>query len=94
MNNQIPYNYLNPYNQNSFIQNNQANVSEKNNESNIFFQHKWIILKSIFYATLFYFLTAPNVIEMTANYIPSFIGKRLAHSIIFGLVFLILNWKS
>ena len=95
MNYQIPNNYLNLYNQNQLIQGKQINNLEKNNnESNVLYDHKWQIIKSIFYATLFYFLTSPNVIEMTADYIPSFIGKRLAHSFLFGLIFLVMNWKN
>jgi len=58
---------------------------------NIIVDNKMRILKASFYAFLFYCLTAPSVIEMTSNYIPSFLTKRLAHTILFGLLYLLLN---
>ena len=92
INYQIPNTKLNSFVATPIVNN---NIIEKNNSiSDIFFEHKWSFAKAIFYSFLFYFLTSPNVIEMTSNYIPPFIGKRTAHSIIFGIFFLLLNWKN
>jgi hypothetical protein len=99
MNSQI--NYQIPNKTNSFVAtpiltndllNN--NLLEKKNTSDIFFEHKWSIVKAMFYSVLFYILTSQNVIEITSNFIPHFIGKRTAHSIIFGLLYLLLNWNN
>lgn len=96
INYQIPSNKFNSFMATPIINNQIKNNDVISNHSinNIFLEHKWIFAQAIFYSLLFYFLTSPNVIEMTSNYIPQFIGKRIGHSIIFGILFLLLNWKK
>ena len=90
LNNNLTGNLGNNFNNNLEFRNNSKN----NGLSEIIIDHKWNIVKAIFYSILFYFFTSPNLIELTANYIPSFIGTRLAHTILFGLFYLLLNWKN
>ena len=96
INYQIPNNKFNSFVATPVVNNNLKNIEtiQSNYINNIFFEHKWAFARAIFYSLLFYFLTSPNVIEMTSNYIPQFIGKRTAHTVIFGILFLLLNWKN
>ena len=58
------------------------------------YEHKWCIGKATFYALLFYCLTSPSVIEMTSNYVPNFMSRRTAHTIIFWIFYLLLNCRN
>jgi len=73
------------------IQRSPTETYEQSVLPKIVIDNKMRILKASFYAFLFYCLTAPSVIEMTSNYIPNFLTKRLAHTILFGFLYLLLN---
>lgn len=96
LNNMNYMNNLNNYNKLNML--NNPNMINNQNKSESFFDvlsdHKWSIAKAIFYSMLFYFFTSPNLIELTETYIPRSIGVRLAHTILFGLFYLLLNWKN
>ena len=57
-------------------------------------KYRWSIMYATIYGVLFYILTSPQIIEFTSTYIPSFISKRMAHSILFGLIYLVFNLKK
>ena len=90
LNNNLNSNFNNNFNNNLPI----TGVKKNNGLSEVIMDHKWNIIKAVFYSFLFYFFTSPNLIDLTSNYIPSFIGTRLAHTILFGLFYLLLNWKN